>query len=205
MRDLLRREAERDADPAAAGGDPAAEIGQAQVEDRFAALRTQMEASLRPLLKTRGADGTLADGELNVAMVPVELPSMDLTQTAGFFGFLAGDGVGGTVIGSGGVVDTALVGLTALVALGLMVMLVRRSGKKLDLPSAEELVGIPPPIGIDGDVIGEAGEGDAPMAGSEVDEDDLRRGKMLDQITEMITNDPSKAAKLMSRWMAVED
>ena len=176
---------------------------EADVAGRFDRLREDVERTIRPHIKTRADDGTLSDGELNVAMVPVDGPAMNQAQSAGVFGLIAGDGSGGLV---GGVsASTLVVAATALVALGLMIMMVRRSGKKMELPSAEELIGVPPSLQGDQDLFGEAHEGDSPMTGIEVGEDDVRRQGMLKEVGEMIAADPAKTARLMGRWMSMDD
>ena len=103
------------------------------------------------------------------------------------------------------IVDTALLGGLARVSLTMMVMMVRRSSKKVDLPTAEELVGVPPVLENADDIVGEAEEGESALSGIEVTEGDVERNKMLDQIAELINTEPQKAASLMGRWMAREE
>ena len=116
----------------------------------------------------------------------------------------SGGGVLGLIGGGAGdsLLDTALLGGLALVSLTMMVMMVRRSAKKVELPTAEELVGVPPVLESDSDLVGEAEEGEGALAGIEVGDEDVERNKMLDQIAELIQAEPQKAANLLGRWMA---
>lgn len=175
------------------------------VASRFEAERRTIEELVRPHLKARGADGGMIEGELRVAMIPVSGAAVASAGGGGLLGGLFGGGGGVASIGSGGALDTVLVGATAVVAMGLMVMMIRRSGKKLELPTAEELVGIPPALQRVNDIVGEVGEGDTAMTGIEIGEDKVQRSTMLTQVTEMINTDPDKAATLVRRWVTMEE
>lgn len=173
------------------------------VRARFDEIRQQIEMSVKPHLKTRSDGIVLVDGEVQVAMIPTQVLASMGTASAGgggVMGLLGGGGAGGLVGDS--LLDTALLGGLALVSLTMMVMMVRRSSKKVDLPTAEELVGIPPILDRGDDMVGEAEEGEGALAGIEIGEDDVERNKMLDQISELIASEPQKAASLMGRWMA---
>ena len=50
----------------------------------------------------------------------------------------------------------AVLGGLAVLAMGMMFMLVRKAGKPAVLPTAEELVGVPPALNPGSDVVGEA-------------------------------------------------
>ena len=68
------------------------------------------------------------------------------------------------------------------------------------LPSAEELVGIPPALQ-DGDgIVGEAMEADSALSGVELSEDELKMRKMREQIAELVSEHPDQAAKVVTRW-----
>ena len=129
------------------------------------------------------------------------------TQVLAAMGASAGGGGVLGILGGGGiagdsVLDTALLGGLALISLTMMVMMVRRSSKKIELPTAEELVGVPPILENSDDLVGEAEEGEGVLAGIEIHENDVERNKMLDQISDLIATEPQKAASLMGRWMA---
>jgi flagellar biosynthesis/type III secretory pathway M-ring protein FliF/YscJ len=103
-----------------------------------------------------------------------------------------------------GIVKTAVVGALAVVALFMMFMMVRKAGKAAPLPTAEELVGIPPALQGGSDVVGEADESETAMAGIEVDSDELKTQKMLEEVTELVKSNPSGAAQIMGRWLQTE-
>ncbi len=168
------------------GGEDA-EVSEQEVIERFELMRPEIEASLKPHVTARGADGTPIDGEVRVSMIPVSLLELaPAPAQAGFLSVLTAGGGGGGGIGGGGLVNTVVVGLLAVVALGMMVMMVRKSARPLELPTMEELVGSPPALNADTDIVGEADESDAPMAGIELDDDEIKRTKLLEQVAEMV-------------------
>ena len=89
-------------------------------------------------------------------------------------------------------------------ALGFMFMMVRKAGKKPELPTAEELVGLPPALETKTDLIGEADESDTPLAGIELGEGEVRTQKLMEQVAELVKTNPEGAAKLIKRWVSVE-
>jgi flagellar biosynthesis/type III secretory pathway M-ring protein FliF/YscJ len=95
-------------------------------------------------------------------------------------------------------------GLLAVGALGMMFMLVRKAGKPAELPSAQELVGLPPALEAGADIVGEADEGSTAMEGIELPDDQVRVNKMLETIGEMVKNKPQDAAAVLNRWIQVE-
>lgn len=173
------------------------------VRTRFEEIRGQIESSVLPHLKARGDGSALVQGEVQVSMIPSKfLASAGAPPGGGGVLGLIGGGASGTgegIIGTG-----LLVGLAA-VALTMMVMMVRRSSKRVEMPTAEELVGIPPTLETDADLVGEAEEGESALSGIEVGEADLERNKMLDQISDLIKAEPGKAAALLKRWVVMED
>lgn len=166
---------------------------------RFDDIRVQIEKTVKPHLKTRSDGAALMDGDVEVAMIPTQvLAAMGASAGGGgVLGILGGGGIAGD-----SVLDTALLGGLALISLTMMVMMVRRSSKKIELPTAEELVGVPPILENSDDLVGEAEEGEGVLAGIEIHENDVERNKMLDQISDLIATEPQKAASLMGRWMA---
>ena len=114
-----------------------------------------------------------------------------------------GLGGGGGVLASGWI-KTAVLGGLAAASLGLMAMALKKAGRRPDLPSAEELVGIPPALDRDGDVLGEAEEAQSALSGIELSDDDMQRKQMLDQVATFVKDSPEDAAMLFQRWMATE-
>ena len=73
------------------------------------------------------------------------------------------------------------------------------------LYSAEELAGVPPVLEDDRtDVVGEADEAAPALVGVELDDEDLRRRQMLDQLNQLIKKEPAEVAQLLRRWMRTE-
>jgi flagellar biosynthesis/type III secretory pathway M-ring protein FliF/YscJ len=48
---------------------------------------------------------------------------------------------------------------------------------------------------------GEAGSGDAVLAGMELDEDAVKTQQMLEQVSTMVKDNPEAAASLVKRWL----
>jgi hypothetical protein len=177
---------------------------------------------IAPLVETEGAVGAgaagsgapLVAGTVKAFLIPVSLAGLP-------GGGGGGGGVGGSTTGMassaggmlsalGGAVESGLVktvalGVLALVALGLMFTMVRKAGKATPLPTAEELVGIPPALEPASDIVGEADETDAPMMGIEVDENELKTNKMLEEIGELVQGNPQTAATVFNRWLTTEE
>lgn len=178
----------------------------AEVAERFEAIRTMIEDAVRPHLKALGPDGQVVDGEVRVAMYARVGPGVP-------GGTLGGGGAFGTIGPSGGIaaylgdspVQTALVGVLAVVAGVLMLSLIRRSGRQLELPVAEDLVGIPPALQAEDDLIGEAGTSDSALEGVEIDENAMKGRQLLEQVSSMVQADPATASKLLSRWIEFGD
>ena len=190
---------------APAGGAGSAGVDEKSVNDLFdKQVRPKIEALIRPQVRALSASKGLSDQDLDklmqqsvsVAMVPMDVPvSVGVSQQAGFMGGAINLALGG------GLVEKAVLGVLSLLAVGMMFMLVRRAGKKADIPTAEELVGLPPQLASNSDVIGEAVEGDAPLAGIEVGEEQVQAQKMLEQVGDLVKQNPQAAAKLVSRWI----
>jgi flagellar biosynthesis/type III secretory pathway M-ring protein FliF/YscJ len=83
----------------------------------------------------------------------------------------------------------------------MMFLMVRKASRKAEMPSAEELVGLPPTLETKSDLIGEADESETPMAGIEVDEGEVRSQKLLEQVQALVKDNPDSAAKLINRWV----
>lgn len=175
----------------------------------FEELKPTFIEQIRPHLAYLGPDGTISPGEVSVSMVPVvRAVSGGAPAAAGATGFMAmlqgGGGGGGPGLG-GTPMELALVSGLAVLALMMMVLLVRKSGKRVPLPSAEELAGVPPPLEAKLDIVGEADESDTPMEGIELDDVDMKSQKMLEQVSELVSKDPVSAASLLGRWIRLED
>lgn len=146
---------------------------------------------------------TLAEEMLSVSMIPGDIPLTAASGTAGMFG---GSGGGGGVFAMGtGIADKVVLGVLGVAAMGMMVAMVRKAGRKAEMPTAEELVGLPPALESTSDIIGEAEAANEALAGIEVDDSQLQSQQMLEQIGVLIKENPGSAARLLNRWIEVEE
>jgi len=107
------------------------------------------------------------------------------------------------LLGQGAFKQIAAIGL-AVLALGMMLMLVRKSSTPVALPSAQEIVGLPPALEAQSDLVGEADESQTAMLGIELDDGELKTKKMLEQVQEMVKSKPQEAAAILNRWIVTE-
>jgi len=125
---------------------------------------------------------------------PMLSPDLPETQTGGL-------SMPGTLVGIPW--KSGALALLSVVSLFMMVRLARSTTKRGDLPSAAELVGIPPNLSTaSGELVGQADESDAAIDALEMSNDDLRARSIVDQIGEMVTNDSTEARRLLSRWVS---
>jgi flagellar M-ring protein FliF len=215
MLEVLRRRAGTPA--AAAGGGGGGGSTTEPTDDQINAAwdgpsgeRARIEALVRPLLETEaGAGGAISAGTVVVSLLPVALTGPTAGMPGGGGGGLGAGGGGGlggvaAIVGSD-LVRQLVLGALAALAIGLMIVMVRKAGKAQPLPSAEELVGIPPALEANSDLVGEADQTDTPMTGIEIDADKLKTSKMLDEVTELVKTNPTSAATVFSRWLATEN
>lgn len=140
---------------------------------------------------------------VGISLMPLDLP-VPTVQSAGLLGGFAGGGGGGLLSVSGGIIDKAVLGVLTVAALGMMFMLVRKSSKKVETPTAEELVGLPPTIEGGSDVVGEADETESAMPGIEVGDVEMESQKKLEQVGQMVTQNSEVVARMLNRWIEVE-
>lgn len=168
----------------------------ADLQPVIAAEIERIRRDVEPLVDTaEGEDGSNA---VVVSMIPDWSPMGAGGSNAGI-GVL-GFGGGGTFAMTGMVRTVALGGL-ALLSLGLMARTIKRASKPLTLPTVDELVGAPPNPHLESELVGEAGEADAALAGIELSDDEIDRRKMLDQIADLIAAKPDEAANLLNKWI----
>ncbi len=175
-----------------------------EAEEFFATLVPMLERSILTRLQTVQADGEVRSGRVELAMAPIATGSVVGLSQAGLFGSTAGVSGGGGVgriFTASGMIETIVLGALGLVAVVMMFSMVKRAGRKSELPSAEELVGVPPALEVAGDLVGEADESDAAMAGIEISEDEVKIQKVRELVGELISTNPEAAASLVSRWI----
>ncbi len=176
--------------------------------DQLVTIETaKIKASLMPLIDTAPYPGAQA-GEVVVSMMG------GMFATVAVAPGLAAPVVGGGASSAGGLVAAPfdgnllkyllLTGLS-LLSLAMMFMMVRKAGSQSRLPTAQEIVGVPPPLPTDqSEVVGEAEESAPAMEGLELDEQALRQKQMLGQISNMVRQNPDEVANLLRRWIRVE-
>lgn len=176
-----------------------------EAETYFENLRPMLTRSILTRLNTVDTEGQVREGQVEVVMAAMPTGPVAGFAQAGFLGVAgAGGGTGGGLGGlfsASGVIETVVLGVLGLVAVVMMFSMVKRAGRKSDLPSAEELVGVPPALEIAGDLVGEADESEAAMAGIEISEDEVKIQKMRELVGNLIDTNPEAAASLVGRWI----
>lgn len=162
------------------------------VEAETARIKREIE----PLIDTSAGTETVR-GEVQVSMIPVlsfgAAPAGSEADGASVMGL--------TTIASEGLVRTAVLGALAAVALGLVVATAMRATRRESLPTAAELVGLPPALEGAGDLVGEATEADSVLQGLELSDDEMKHRKMMEQVAELVQEKPDDAARLLGRWV----
>lgn len=179
-----------------------------EAEQFFANLIPMLERSILTRLQTVDADGQVRGGKVELAMAPMPAGTAVGVSQAGLLGGTGGAAGGGGIGGmfsASGLIETVVLGALGLVAVVMMFSMVKRAGRKSDLPTAEELVGVPPALEVAGDLVGEADESEAAMAGIEISEDEVKIQKMRELVGELINTNPEAAASLVGRWISEDD
>ncbi len=202
-------QSEKAAAGAAPAGNQPAVPSEAEIQSRFDAERRSIQDAVRPHLQARTNDGQTVPGEVVVALVAGEggIASGPARRGGpGASGDSPGAGSLGTILAlGGGLIDKAVLGALALVAVGMMFLMVRKAGKKVELPTAEQLVGLPPALATKSDLVGEADESETPIEGIEVGEDEIKASKIREQVTDLIKKNPEVAGSMLNRWISIND
>lgn len=167
-----------------------------------------LEDMIRPLVQTADMAGTaLETGEVVVSLIPVAIASVGPgggNGTGAAPGSASGGMSGITNLVSSGLFKQLVLGGLAVLSIGMMFMLVRKASRTAPMPTAEELVGIPPALDPDSDLVGEADEGETPMLGIEIDSEQLKRQKMLQEVSDLLKSNPQSAVGVFNRWLTPE-
>lgn len=178
--------------------------------ENIALLFGQEEQSIRkalePHVKTRTATGQVVDGEVVVSLVSGEGGGGGGGGGGSATASLGGGGGLALALGSG-LVEKAVLGGLALLSVAMMLLMVRKAGRKLSgsVPTVEELVGAPPQLQADEGLVGEADESETAIAGIELGEEEIRADKIREQVAELVKASPDVAAKMLNRWISVEE
>ncbi len=187
-----------------AGGSPVpadktAGVDPAELEAFVQKETDRLRLYVTPLIDTQAIQGAAA-GTVTVTMVPdFAVPTSDEAQVTPASASMIVGGVSGDLVKSIGL------GGLALLSVAMMFLMVRRASGKPSLPTAQELVGVPPALAAaDSDLVGEADESAPALEGVELTDDAMRRQQMLDQIRSMISETPEEASSLLRRWVKSE-
>jgi hypothetical protein len=196
---------------------PATDGAEAKAPDEaaVAAVRDEEVARIKKLVEPLVSTGAFADAKKGVVKdtrfydFANETPEPSMAANLGEIvlgGGGGGGGGGGVSFGGGGLIKPIGLGVLAVVSLFFMFNIAKKASVREQLPSAEELAGVPPMLDSDGgDIIGEADEATPALEGMELDDDSLRRQQMLDQLNELAGRDPAELSGILRRWMRNQD
>lgn len=167
---------------------------------------TKITAEVKALIDTEAANSV--DGATSFVgtvvvntytdLDPPPDPAREAQAGSGFFG-LPGEFVR---------LPWSSMGLALLAAMSLFMMfrLVRHAASNRELPSAAELVGIPPSLSTSIDeLIGEADESDPAIDAVELDDEELRTRTIMQQLNDLVGRDPADATRVVNRWVSSEE
>jgi len=186
-----------------ATGDTTTEPDAAQLAAIEQRETERWRAFITPLIATGGLEGAIA-GTVTVNMFhDFNGAGGASAATAALAGL--SDGEVGGLLGGSMMKNIGLVVL-AFASLLMMFLMVRRANVREALPTAQELVGIPPALqAAESEIVGEAEEGAAALEGVELDDSALRTQQILTQIEDMVKSTPDDAATLFERWVSQND
>ncbi len=176
-----------------------------QLQPIITEVRDRIREMVLPLIDTAALADDPTDAETRYAgeVVVSQFYDFDTTFSPG-----AGEAMEAGAISvpglewvSGSVREIAL-GVLALVSLFFMFKLVKGTAAGHRLPTAEELVGIPHQLRSEQEeLLGDADESEAPMEALELTDDEIRVSKMMEQVDDLIHQNPDDAARLVGRWI----
>ncbi len=184
-------------------------------EATLAPIRTEEIARITKLIEPLVATDAVEDAKPGTVAISWfydfadETPAPSMAANIGEIvlgGGGGGGGGGGFSISGDGLIRPIGLGVLAIVSLFFMFNIAKKASVREQLPSAEELAGVPPMLESDGgDIIGEADEATPALEGMELDDDSLRRQQMLDQLNELASRDPEELSGILRRWMRNQD
>lgn len=184
-------------------GDPEAQPDAAAIDALSTAQVERIRKEIEPLISTDAIRGAVP-GTVVVSVNP-DFALAAMGGATAYGGGASGSGSAGGFV-SGNLVKLIALGALSAISLLMMFMMVRKATVRQPLPTAAELVGIPPALQNDSnDLVGEAEESAPPLDAIEVDEGALRRQQMLDQLNKMAVDRPDEAAGLLRKWIRTEN
>lgn len=168
--------------------------GEAPSDDDLEPIIEKEEAKIAKVVQPQivSSDDEMQPGQISVEMV-YDQAYLE-PAVAGVSGGL------GAVVSSDMAQNGVLAGL-AVMSLGMFFYMVRRATRKEEMPTIEELAGVPPTLPTDDDLMGEVQEMDSTLAGVELDEDELRARQIADQISDLVRANPEEAGGLLTKWV----
>lgn len=185
------------AQPGAAPATEAADPSDTDLTEVLQSETTRIKREVLLQIDTSAGSDTLA-GEVEVSMIPTALAGEGAGAPAEASSLM---GISGGPLAMEGLAKTAGLGVLALAALGLVAVTAVKATKREPLPTAEELVGLPPALETNADLIGEAGEADSVLQGIELDDEEMKRRKMHEQVSDLVKEKPQDAAALVGKWI----
>ncbi len=187
--------------------DPDAVPENAALDAIVTSEKDRIKAMVEPLIDTAPYPGAQA-GTVVVSMIG-DMHAQGVGMTPGLPNMVGGAAPpAGSVVAApfdGDLLKYLLLTGLSLLSLALMFMMVRKAGVQSQLPTAEDIVGVPPPLPTDqSEIVGEAEESAPAMEGVELDEAALRHKQMLGQISDMVRQNPDEVANLLRRWIRIE-
>ncbi|MCP3903358.1 MAG: hypothetical protein GY715_06955 [Planctomycetes bacterium] len=167
----------------------------------------KIRADVEPLIDTTARNGATLGTVVVSMFTDFDADGTVASGLGGGFGTVASGATGGGGgLASEGLIRSVTLGALAVVSLLLMFMMVRKASRQEEMPTAEELVGIPPALAeVDEALVGEADETVAAMEGVEIDEGSVRRSQMLEQINDLAQNRSDEVAGLLRKWIKTDD
>jgi flagellar biosynthesis/type III secretory pathway M-ring protein FliF/YscJ len=186
--------------PPAAGAE-AKEPGEAEIAPIRDEELARFKKLIEPLVATDAMEGS-KKGSVEISwFYDFKEPAVSPTVAASLGEMVLGGG-SGSGMGGNGLIKPIGLGILAVASLFFMFNIARKASTREELPSAEELAGVPPKLeSEDAEIVGEADEATPALEGMELDDDSLRRAQMLKQLNEMADRDPAEIAGILRRWM----
>ncbi len=178
---------------------------EAQLEPIVTSETARIKTMVEPLIDT-AVYPEAQPGTVVVSMIPdmvmavgALMPGVPAPPTMGSSGELVTGGMNTDLL------KYILLSGLSLLSLAMMFLMVRKASVQAQLPTAQEIVGVPPALPTDqSEIVGEAEESAPAMEGVELDDDTLRHKQMLGQISDMVKQNPDEVANLLRRWVRVE-
>ncbi|BAM04333.1 flagellar M-ring protein FliF [Phycisphaera mikurensis] len=170
---------------------------EAELQPIIARELDRIREQIQPQVSTR-VSGVEVPGTV-VAKMIYDSGSFAVATAGGGAAGRAVEALGDAWAGSGTMVALSLA------AVGLMLFLVKRASREEELPSVQELAGIPEDLELDASLIADAGGADSALEGHEISDEEVRSRRIAEQIGDLIMTNPDDAGSLLGRWVEADD